>query len=208
MNAFKKLFKKIDQFIFLKLDLFKNDNNFQKINDLKANFSEKQQNIISQILVFSLIFIPFLISGFLWMGNARIKKDNELKNQILEQIALLTSNHELLMNTSSQYVSPMAYQNREELDNKIRNIFSSKGIDQNKFSIVDFTPINASSTILKIETTIHFQNFGTQDLSNFLNTMIEIERFKVEKVSLLKNKTNELLQGDITLIHIGRNNQM
>jgi len=38
--------------------------------------------------------------------------------------------------------------------------------------------------------------------------MVETEKFKVQRVSLIKNKTNSLLQGDLTLVHIGRNNQM
>ena len=38
--------------------------------------------------------------------------------------------------------------------------------------------------------------------------MVDAEKFKVQKVTLLKNKTNNLLQGDLTLVHIGRNAQM
>lgn len=208
MNGLKKLFKKIDQFIFLKLDLLKNDSSFQKFNDLKANFNEKQQNTISQILIFGIIFIPFIVSGVLWFGNYRLKKDIELKNQILEQISLLNNNHEALNTTSNQYVAPVSYPSKEDLDNKIRNLFSAKGIDQSKISIVNFNQLNASASILKIEATIHFQNFGTQDFSNFLGTLVDGEKFKVEKVTLLKNKTNDLLQGDVTFLHIGRSNQM
>lgn len=203
-----KMFKKIDQFIFLKLDLFKNDSSFQKFNDLKANLNEEQQNVFSQILVFGFIFIPFIVCGVLAFGNFKIRKNIELKNQILEQISLLNSNHDALNNTSNQYVSSAAYTSREDLDNKIRNLFSGKGIDQNKVSITEFNQVNSSSTVSKIETTIHFENFGTQDFSNFLNTMVDAEKFKVQKMTLLKNKTNNLLQGDLTLVHIGRNAQM
>lgn len=208
MKSLMKMFKKIDQFIFLKLDLFKNDSSFQKFNDIKANFSDEQQNTISQILVFAVVFIPFIITGIISFGNYKIRKNIELKNQILEQISFLNSNHDTLSNTSNQYVSSAAYTSREDLDNKIRNLFSAKGLDQNKVSITDFNQINSSTTVSKIETTIHFENFGTQDFSIFLNTMVDAEKFKVQKVTLLKNKTNNLLQGDLTLVHIGRNAQM
>jgi hypothetical protein len=208
MNNIIKLFKKIDQFIFLKLDLFKNDSNFKKFNDLKSNFNEDQQKMLSQILVFGIIFIPFIIAGFLSYGNYKIKKNIEIKTQILEQISQLNSNHETLNTTSSQYVSSSAYATREDLDNKLRNIFSAKGLDQSKISITDFNQISSRSTSSKIEATIHFENFGTQDFSIFLSTIVDAEKFKVQKVSLLKNKTNNLLQGDLTLVHIGRNSQM
>jgi hypothetical protein len=202
------IFKKIDQFIFIKLDLFKNDSRFQRFNDLKANLNEDQQKTISQILVFGIVFIPFIISGFISFGNFKIRKNIELKNQILEQISLLNSNRDSLNNTSNQYVSSAAYTSREELDNKIRNLFSSKGIDQNKISIKEFNQVSTSATVARIETTIHFENFGTQDFSNFLNTMVDAEKFKVQKITLVKNITNNLLQGDLTLVHIGRNTQM
>jgi len=118
MKALMKLFKKIDQFIFVKLDLFKNDSSFQKFNDLKAHFNEEQQNTISQVIVFGVIIIPFIISGFIYWENYKIKRNIELKNQILEQVSLLNSNHEALNNTSSQFISSAAYTSREELDNK------------------------------------------------------------------------------------------
>lgn len=203
-----KFFKKIDQYIFFKLDIFKNDSSFQKFNDLKANLNEEQQNTISQIIMLGVILIPFLICGYLSYGNYKIKKSIELKNQILEQISFLNSNHESLNITSNQYVSSVAYASKEELDNKVRNLLSTKGIDQSKISITDFNQLTSSASVSKIETTIHFDNFGTQDFSNLLSTLVEIEKFKVQKVTLLKNNTNSLLQGDLTLVHIGRNAQM
>jgi hypothetical protein len=203
-----KLFKKLDQFIFLKLDLLKNENGLQQFNDLKANLNEQQQNTIAQVIVFSIIIIPFLISSFLWYGNSQLKKNIELKKQILEQISVLTNNRDSLNNTSNLYVSSGAFTSKEDIDNKVRNLFSAKGIDQSKVTILDFNLISSNSAISKIETNIHFENFGTQDFSNFLNTMIDAQKFKVQKISLTKNKDNELLQGDVTLMHIGRNNQM
>ena len=203
-----KMFKKIDQFIFVKLDLFKNDNSFQKFNDLNSALNEEQQKVIAQVFVFGIALMPYIVSAFFFFGNYKIRKNIELKNQILEQISLLNANHNSLNNTSNQYASTAAYTSKEELDNKIRNLFSSRGIDQNKVSITDFNQINSSSTVSRIETTIHFENFGTQDFSNFLNTLMDAEKFKVQKISLLKNVTNNLLQGDLTLVHIGRNTQM
>jgi len=208
MNALMKLFKKLDQFIFLKLDLLKNENGLQQFNDLKANLNEQQQNTIAQVIVFSIIIFPFLISSFLWYGNSQLKKNIELKKQILEQISVLTNNRDSLNNTSNLYVSSGAFTSKEDIDNKVRNLFSAKGIDQSKVTILDFNLISSNSAISKIETNIHFENFGTQDFSNFLNTMIDAQKFKVQKISLTKNKDNELLQGDVTLMHIGRNNQM
>jgi len=208
MNSLMKMFKKIDQFIFVKLDLFKNDNSFQKFNDLNSALNEEQQKVIAQVFVFGIALMPYIVSAFFFFGNYKIRKNIELKNQILEQISLLNANHNSLNNTSNQYASTAAYTSKEELDNKIRNLFSSRGIDQNKVSITDFNQINSSSTVSRIETTIHFENFGTQDFSNFLNTLMDAEKFKVQKISLLKNVTNNLLQGDLTLVHIGRNTQM
>lgn len=208
MKTIMDFFKKIDQYIFLKLDLYKNDSSFQKINDLKSNFTEEQQNSIAQYLVFTIILMPFVLCGFFAFGNYKIRKNIELKNQILEQISLLNANHDNLNTTSNQFVSTDSYMTREDLDNKLRNVFSAKGIDQTKISITDFNQLSSTSLISKIEASIHFENFGTHDFSLFLNSIIDSERFKVQKINLIKNKTNSLLQGDLTLIHIGRNTMM
>lgn len=204
MNDKKNIFIKIDEFIFHKIDLFKTDVNFQKINDLLSGLEEEQQKLFAQILTFTLLIVPYLFVMVLWWGNHKVKANLEVKNQILEQIATLNGNKDALINVSSTYVAPAAINGQEDLDNKIRNLMSSSNIDQSKVHVLNFNQLSTTSTISKTEATLRFQNFGTLDFSNFMRSLVDQERFKVMRINLTKDKTSNLLQGDISLVHLGK----
>jgi hypothetical protein len=204
MEKSKNIFIKIDEFIFQKLDFFKTDSSFQKINELLNSVDEEQQKIFAQLLTFTLIIIPYLFVLTLWWGNHKARVNLEVKSQILEQISTLNGNRDALANVSSTYLAPIAILGQEDLDNKIRNLMSANNIEQTKVHVLNFTQVSTTSSIAKIETTLSFQNFGTQDFSNFMRTLVEQEKFKVLRISLSKNKTTNLLNGEVSLMHLGK----
>jgi hypothetical protein len=208
MDKSKNIFIKIDEFIFQKIDLLKADGSFQKINDLLSGLEEDQQKIFAQVLTFTMLVIPFLFVATLWWGNHKLKKNMEIKNQILEQVATLTGNKDTLTSVSSTYVAPTAIMGQEDLDNKIRNLMSASSIDQNKVHVLNFSQLSTTSNIAKIEALLSFQNFGTQDFSNFMRALVEQEKFKVMRISLTKDKTTSLLRGEISLMHLGKSSPL
>jgi hypothetical protein len=201
----KNIFIKIDEFIFQKLDLLKNDSGFSKINEFMQTLEEQQQRIFTQAVTFGFILIPFVIVFSIWWSNSKIKQGIQTKNQILEQIAQLNANKSALMTVSNNYIAPFAISTQSDLDNKIRAIMTSNNIDSKKANN-RFNLVSTTSSVTKIEAIINFHDFGTQDFSNFLRNLTENERFKVTKVNLSKNTSTNLLQGELTLLHIGKNN--
>lgn len=205
MEKSKNIFIKIDEFIFHKLDLFKSEGSFQKINEILSGFDEEQQKIFAQVLTFTVLLVPYFFVASLWWGNHSSKKRVDVKNQILEQISTLNGSRDLLSNVSSSYLAPMAITGQEDLDNKIRNIMSSTGIDQSKVNVINFSQISTTSTVAKIEAVLSFKHFGTQDFSQFMKSLVETERFKILRINLVKNKATNLLQGEVSLMHLGKN---
>ncbi len=204
MDKTKSAFIKIDEFIFQKLDILKNDPGFQKINELLFSLEEKQQKLFAQILTFSLIIIPYIFILVFWWGNSRLRFNQEIKMQILEQISTLNGNKDVKATVSSSYLAPIAILSQEDLDNKIRNLMSSNNIDQSKVRIANFTQASSSSSLSKIEATAVFQNFGTQDFSNFMRTLIDQEKFKILQINMTKDNNTKLLNGEVSLMHLGK----
>ncbi len=205
MEKSSSIFIKIDDFIFKKLDLLKNDGVFQKFNDAISNLDEAGQKLVAQLTTFAFILIPFIFVLVLWWGNSQTKKGLEVKKQIIEQIALFDGNQNALNNISSNYLSPSAIMGQEDLDNRIRNILSQNAIDQDKVTVSNFQQTSTSSTVAKVEADLSFKNFGTNDFSVFMRTLVERERLKITRVDLIKNKEDNLLQGTISLMHMGQN---
>lgn len=205
MEKSSNLFIKIDDFIFKKLDLLKNDGVLQKFNDGLSNLDESHQKLVAQLTTFIFILLPFIFVLVLWWGNSQTKKTLDIKKQIIEQIALYEGNQSALNNISTNYLSPTAISSQEDLDNRIRNILSQNAIDQEKVTLSNFHSTSTSSTVAKVEADLNFKNFGTNDFSSFMRTLVERERLKVIKVDLSKNQENNLLQGTISLMHMGQN---
>lgn len=205
MEKSKSLFIKIDEFIFQKLDLLKAEGLFQKAQDLMTNLDESQQKLAAQLTTFLMLLLPFFIVLGFWITNSQSKKAIEVKKQIIEQIALFDGNKTTLSNVSGNYLSQNSIQGQDDLDNRIRNIASSSQIDQQKVSITNFSQTSSSASVSKIEAVIAFYGFGTSDFSNLMRGMVESERFKVEKINLTKNTKTNLLEGSVSVIHLGVN---
>ncbi len=206
MDKSSNIFSKIDDFIFKKIDTLKSDGAFQKFSDAMMLLDEAGQKIVAQLTAFIFILIPFIFVLVLWWGNSQTKKELDIKKQIIEQIALFDGNQNALNNISSNYLSPNPIAGQEDLDSRVKNILSQNSIDQDKVSISNFHQNSTSSTIAKVEADLSFKSFGTSDFSAFMRTLVERERLKITKVDLIKNKENNLLEGSISLMHMGPNN--
>ena len=205
MDKSSNIFIKIDDFIFKKIDSLKSDGVFQKFSDAMMLLDEAGQKIVAQVSAFIFILAPFIFVLFLWWGNLQTKKELDIKKQIIEQIALFDGNQNALSNISSNYLSPTAITGQDDLDSRVKNILSQNAIDQNKVTVSNFHQTSTSSTMAKIEADLSFRSFGTNDFSVFMRTLVERERLKIIKVDLIKNKENNLLEGTISLMHMGPN---
>lgn len=204
MGNARNFFLKIDQFIFNKIDQLKNDSGLLKLNDLLLNLSDEQQRIFIQVLVFSFILIPYLFLTIFWWSNSSIKSRLDFKNQIIDQISLLNGNRDTLSNVTNSYLSTNGINSRDEIEGKLVNIASRYNINSNKVRLLDFSPVSTSSTVTKIEAKVKFSDFGTQDFSNFMRELVEVEKFKIYKIDLNKNIDNSLLEGTLEIRHMGR----
>lgn len=205
MEKASSIFIKIDDFIFKKLDLLKNEGVFQKFNDALSMLDEAQQKLVAQLITFGLILLPFVFVAVLWWGNSQTKKSLEIKKQIVEQVAIFEGNQSTLNNISASYLSPSAILGRDDLDNKVRNIMSQNAIDQQKVTVTDFQVASSSSAVAKVEAVLTFKDFGTSDFSSFMRSMVESERFKILSINMTKIKETNLLQGTMKLMHLGQN---
>ncbi len=201
----KSLFKKIDSAIFKQIDGLRTDPSFSKVSDFLNNFSEQESRVIQQILSFLFLLIPYLFVLILFISNYQTKKEISLKKQVIEEFDILNSNRENLLATGPQFLANSAIQSQSDIENRVRNILSSNSIDQSKISIKNFDVALSTSTFTKTFSTISFNKFGTNDFNSFLKNIIDLEKFKISKIKMSRDMELELLQGEVELLHLGRN---
>ncbi len=201
----QSLFKKIDSAIFRQIDGLRTDPSYNKISDFLNNFSEQESRIIQQVLTFLFLLVPFFFVLILFFSNYQTKKELSLKKQVIEEFDVLNSNRENLMATGPQFLAPSSIQSQSDIESRVRNILSSNAIDQSKISIKNFDVALSTTTFTKTFSTINFNKFGTNDFNLFLKNLVEFEKFKISKIKMSRDMELELLQGEIELLHLGRN---
>jgi len=202
----KNAFLKIDQFIFSKLDQLKSDSSVQKLNDIVLNLTDEQQKIFSQVIVFGAILIPYIFIAVFFLFNHSIKNKISQKTSVIEQINLYKGNSRSLQSITDNYLNSTSIFSQGDLESRLINIASQYSIKPEKVQVVNFDMNNRSSSLASIHARIKFSNFGTNDFSNFMREIINTDKFKILSVDFLKNKQDDLLNGNIEISLLGKVN--
>lgn len=201
-----KLFQTLDQSLFNFIDQAKSQPAIIQIQDQINSLEAKQQKIVSASLSIAAILLPVAVTGVLMLLNMQDRSLIATKKEIINYAALIDKSNRDLNQVSSASLSPMAIEDRGQLDNRIRNILSQNQIDQSKVTVADFNELKRSAMIISTESKIEISRFANQDFAKFLRALLEREKFKVSAISLTTDKETMLLSGSITLTHLGRNN--
>ncbi len=201
----ESVFKKIDYFIFKKIDEFNADSGAVKLHDLFTSLPEQESKIIQQILAFGFILIPFLVVLFLFWGNYQIKGELAVKNEVINEFQILNSNRDNLQAFGPQFLSDATLRSQSDLENKIRDLLTTNNIDQTKVTFSNFEILQNTDTYLKSTANINFTKFGNQDFSSLMKSLVDIEKFKISSIKMNRESDTELLGGVIEVIHLGRN---
>jgi hypothetical protein len=202
MEKTKNFFLAIDQFIFKIIDQIKGDSSFQKLDDLLTNMNDDEQKITAQVFVFLLILVPYLFVFYFFFTNYSLKKEIELKKEIIASTSVLSGHKDELFTLSTQFLSPNPIANKNELEMRLDEIKVRTQIRPDKLSVIEFNLLSQTSTISKISAKLQFHSFGTQDFSNLLREMSDSERFKIMAIKLNKNMSTNLLDGTIEFKHL------
>ncbi len=202
----KNAFLKIDQFIFNKLDQLKSDSSIQKLNDIILNLSDEQQKIFSQIIVFGAILIPYLIISIFLFMNYKVRNRIQQKVAVIEQVNLYKGNSRSLQSITDNYLNSNSIFSQGDLESRLINIASQYSIKPEKIQVINFDINNQSTSLSSISARIKFNNFGTNDFSNFMREIINTDKFKILSVDFLKNKEDHLLNGNIEISLLAKAN--
>ena len=70
-----------------------------------------------------------------------------------------------------------------------------------KIKLANVTTSNILTNLGRLDATIKFDSFSTANLTNFLRDLIKKEKMVIPKLTVMKNKTTDLLEGEILIYH-------
>lgn len=201
-----KFFQIIDQAIFNQIDQMKNDPNIAKITDSLNAMDDKSQRLASGAISATVILLPVILVSVYFYLNQSLRSSIQIKEDIIAQVAEIDKHNRQLTQISQSSIGAQAFEDRAQLEQRLRILLSQNQIDASKVNVIDFNQINSTEMTISSESKIEISRFANQDLSKFLRGLLEREKFKIQDINLNKDTESNLLNGSLTLLHIGKNN--
>lgn len=200
-NTKAPLFKKLDTSIFAAIDKFKQNPNYNTLQDFYNSLEEEQQKIFKASVILALFAIPLIFLSLMWWQNNKLKADLDLRLLMVENINKITGQNQGLKNIAPSVLSMNPIDSESMMTSRISNLLSSISIDLAKLQVSDFNSNNVSDKTLKSEADFAFTNLSTDELMNLFTSMIQREKFRIQSVKITRNADSNLLNGQFHAIH-------
>lgn len=194
-----ELSKKIDTFVFEKIDELQNQPEYQKIADSYSNLDENIQELIKTGLMALITVIPLIIFLYILNSNSSLKKEFTTKENVINVANELIQKKSIITNKERKILGTSFINSESALKNKITSLFSMSSIDTTKIKINNFNSEELDDFITKVKSDIKFRDITSQELYAMLNTMTARGKMRVEEVSIRKSSSDNLLDGMLTI---------
>lgn len=199
-----EIFKKLDTFVFQKIDELQNQADYQKIADAYSNLEENIQELIKAGLMISLTLIPLFIFMAFLSSNSSLKGDLSTKEEIIN-VANELIQKKAIMNSEERKILGSSYIDSEgALKNKVTSLLSMSSVDTNKIKINNFDSQELDGLITKVQSDIGFKDLTSQDIFAIMNTITARGKMRIDEVSIRKSTTDSLLDGMMTILYYSK----
>ena len=204
INKLQDIFQKSDKAAFKLAEGLLARPEYQKLIDLIASLEEKQQKMASQFLTLGIIFFPFLVALIINFSNSSLRFEVATYKEISEQIQHFNFKSNELSSLGQTSLGPAPITGQEDLNTKIKTILTSKSISAEKVSVISFDDIASTKHLKNIEASLSFKDFTLSDLNVFLNSLTQIEKFKILEFQIDKNISSTKLGGVFKVLQMAK----
>lgn len=204
MAGVTSVFKKIDETLFKQIDLLKSNRVYQATLSKLSELPQSQQVLFGQLLTFSVIIIPLSVLAWTFVGNYKLRQEIETRKSILNLIHQYANQKGQLIEIGNAIASPVEIMTPGAASGMVKEIVDRKKIDAKKVAVENFQMGTAMKGLSMAEADISFKDFSINDLTNFLQMLLQEKRSKVGKLSIQKDPNTNLLSGIIHIVHYSR----
>jgi hypothetical protein len=204
MAKINGIFKPLDEQLFKQIDTLKKAPTYQKLSEQIASLGESQQKNLNQISTFAIILLPFLGALALLLINNSIKDRLDLKRNILTQVSTYQTKKAETETIGRSVLSPHSVSNKSDLEKRISKVVSRRSIGKGKITVSNFKSTLASGGIEQTNAKLQFKKLTSTQFTDFLLSILQSEKMKVEELIVDKDTKSKLLKGHLLIIHYGK----
>ena len=193
-------FKKIDRSIFDSIDKFKLTPGHNNLQDFYNSLDEDQQKFFKALVLVLILFIPALLTGFIWWKNNSLKVDLQMRMDLISKASEIIGQKQGLGEVGPNLLSSGPIDGESMMSSRLSSLLSSSGIDLSKIQVSNTTN-ETTGSIVRAEADFKFSNMSTEELINLFSNMILREKFRIQQVQIQRNADTNLLNGEFHAIH-------
>lgn len=200
------IMKKIDTFIFEKIEQFQTTNEYQKISEGYSSLEESAQEAIKVILMILTILLPLSFILIFSSLNGKASKELSQKEEIIDLANELIKKQSLITLEERKILASKYVDSESALKNDISSSISMIGIDSSKVQISNFDTEELDGLITKVKADLSFKGFSNQELFSMTNSLVAKLKIKVDEININKKESSNSLEGVMTIIYYSKDN--
>ena len=132
------LFRKVDQYLFEKIDIMKKSPGYQNFQDTFQALDEEQQKLAKLVVTVLMFAIPAIFIFTFWATNYSLQSDLDLRKKIVNRAQEIIKQQKRTESLTSTLLSSDVVDSQDTLNSVIITYLNGTGIDLSKFKINDF----------------------------------------------------------------------
>ncbi|MDB9786760.1 hypothetical protein OAB57_01530 [Bacteriovoracaceae bacterium] len=193
------LFKKIDNFLFIKIDELKKTPFFNKYLESLSRFTFESQNIINQITTYLIIFFPIIVTAIFYINVSKKSRELDLKQNILKEATHSLNMKQSIKTLKKTFFTTPPFQNRSDLNNRIKLASNKSRIDLKNISLKSFKSTIAIGNINSTKSDIEFKALSLKELVSLVSFLTKNKQIKINNIKIHKDDKS-LLNGTFNII--------
>ena len=196
MGRLNQLFRKIDIFLFEKLNILKETPQFQAFYSALDTLTDIQRKMVFQAISYTVILSPLLMAGYFFLSNLDLREELEIKQQITRLIYSYKDKSSISSSIRQTALSSAVLKKKDDLLAIVKQV---SGISQ-PMKIENFSYEKVSNTLSITKGTLTFEDLTTKTLTLLIDNIMLRNKIKIARIDIKKDVKLNTLKGDLDLI--------
>jgi hypothetical protein len=204
MKAVTDIYKKVDLFMFNKLDEFKQSPGYSRVQETIGKIDDEFIDIAKVAGTIVFILVPFIFAFIMMLNNSSMKDDISYRKEFITLANEIIANQKQIGSASRLIISQNTLDSSGGFSSRLSSILAGVGVDIEKIQVSNFESEQIAGTIDRSEGDFKFNALTTEELSQLFIALISKEKMKISNINIRKNIKTNLLNGTFRAVHFGK----
>jgi hypothetical protein len=196
-----KLLKKLDEFIFSKLDTLKTSEQYNKVEAAYSELDDDYQMIARYGIIAVLFLVPLIILMILTFSNSSLREEIAQKEELIKTGNEIIARDGLIRRAERLHLGQGPISTQATFETRLSQLAGSAGSETENLSVIKFEKIDQAGNIVQALIDVQFKQQTNKQVFSLVSTMKSMLKGKIDSLTIKKNKENELLDGIIRLAY-------